>query len=65
MGPITYIRDKDTVTDRNIILINKRKCRWGVISIEAGWRRDKNYSLGIGKLPYETVIINAPDPNIF
>ncbi len=62
-GPLYYIRGRDRVVDEVIFQFNSALSDGTVF--QSKWSRDKNYELGMQKAPYETVIMNAPDPNIF
>jgi glycosyltransferase involved in cell wall biosynthesis len=62
-GPVSRIRGKDRLVDEIIYMFNKF-CVDGTI-FQSGWCQNKNYDLGLGKNSFETVITNAPDPDIF
>jgi len=62
-GPISYVRGGDRAID-NIIYDFNNLVADGTI-FQSSWSRDKNYELGIKNSPYETVIMNTPDPGIF
>jgi glycosyltransferase involved in cell wall biosynthesis len=62
-GPIYYVRGKDRPVDKSIYLSNNLIADGTVF--QSKWSRDKNYELGIKRSPYETIIMNAPEPSIF
>jgi glycosyltransferase involved in cell wall biosynthesis len=62
-GPVSYVRGKDRAVDRTIFRFNSFLADGTIF--QSSWSRDKNYELGIKKSPYKTVIMNAPDPDIF
>ncbi|MFC1994504.1 glycosyltransferase family 4 protein, partial [Chloroflexota bacterium] len=59
----SYIRGRDRALDRIIFQFNNLLADGTIF--QSSWSRDKNYELGIKKCPYETTIINAPNPTIF
>ena len=62
-GPISYVRGKDKIIDEIIFQFNELFAAGTIF--QSDWSREKNYEIGMSKSPYETIIINAPDPNIF
>jgi glycosyltransferase involved in cell wall biosynthesis len=62
-GPVYYVRGKDRPIDKSIYLFNNLIADGTIF--QSRWSRDKNYELGIKRSPYETIIMNAPDPSIF
>jgi len=62
-GPIFYGRGKDKIIDEIIFQFNNLFADGTIF--QSNWSREKNYEMGMRKSPYETVIINAPDPTIF
>jgi glycosyltransferase involved in cell wall biosynthesis len=62
-GPITLIRQNDKYTDQLIYKINHYIADANIF--QSQWSMQKNNELGIKKKKYETVILNAPDPEIF
>ncbi len=62
-GPVYYIRGSDRAVDKTIFQFN-RLVADGTI-FQSNWSWNKNYELGIKRSPYEMIIMNASDPNIF
>ena len=62
-GPVSYIRGKDRLADEIIYMFNKL-CTDGTI-FQSNWSKAKNHELGLRKNNFETVIMNAPEPDIF
>lgn len=62
-GPISYARGKDKIIDKIIFQFNTLFAD-GTIFISGACRKN-NYEIGMRKCPYETTIMNAPDPTIF
>ncbi|MCK4818595.1 glycosyltransferase family 1 protein, partial [bacterium] len=62
-GPVFYIRGSDLEIDRIIFDINKYIADGTIFQSE--WSRNKNYELGMRKNNFETIIMNAPDPDLF
>ena len=62
-GPISYIRGKDKKIDKIIYKSNELFADGTVF--QSKWSMEKNYELGMHKSPYDTTIMNAPDPRIF
>ncbi len=62
-GPVTFIRKNDNFTDKLIYKINDYIADATIFQSE--WSRKKNNELGIKNKKYETIIINAPNPEIF
>ena len=62
-GPIFYARGKDKVVDEIIFQFNNLFADGTVF--QSSWSREKNYEIGMRKSPYEIIIMNALDPNIF
>jgi len=62
-GPISYVRGTDKTIDKIIFLFNKLFADGTIF--QSNWSREKNYQIGMRRPPYETIIRNAPDPNVF
>ncbi|CAN2040225.1 Glycosyltransferase family 1 protein [Candidatus Magnetomoraceae bacterium gMMP-15] len=62
-GPICLYRDKDFELDKINFEFNYKVADGTVYQSE--WSRQKCYDLGMRENNYETVIMNAPDPQIF
>ncbi|MCF6240442.1 MAG: glycosyltransferase [Bacteroidales bacterium] len=62
-GPVGLIRKNDNYTDKLIYKINDYIADASIF--QSKWSQNKNYELGIKNKKYETVIINAPNPEIF
>lgn len=62
-GPIFYTRGRDRETDKIIFDFNQSIADGTVF--QSKWSRNKSYELGMKKNEFETVIINAPDSEIF
>ena len=62
-GPVFYVRGTDRIVDDIIYEFNKLLVDGTIF--QSNWSREKNYEIGAAKSPYETVIINAPDTEIF
>lgn len=62
-GPISLIRGHDFMTDKALFLVND--ALFDATVFQSNWSRENSYSLGMKRNNFETVIINAPDPNIF
>jgi glycosyltransferase involved in cell wall biosynthesis len=62
-GPIHYTRGRDRETDKIIFDFNQSIADGTVF--QSKWSRNKSYELGMKKNEFETVIINAPDSEIF
>jgi len=62
-GPISYVRGRDKIIDEIIFQFNELFAD-GTIS-QSSWSKAKNYETGMRKSPYEIIIMNASDPNIF
>jgi glycosyltransferase involved in cell wall biosynthesis len=62
-GPVGLIRQNDKHTDKLIYKINNIIADASIFQSE--WSQKKNYELGIKKKKFETVILNAPNPEIF
>ncbi|MFC1907133.1 methyltransferase domain-containing protein [Chloroflexota bacterium] len=62
-GPVSYIGGRDRALDEIIFNFNTLIAD-GTIFISGACRKN-NYEIGIRKCPYETTIMNAPDPTIF
>lgn len=62
-GPVFYVRGSDKTIDETIIQFNNLFADGTIF--QSSWSRDKNYEVGIKRSPYETIIMNAPDPGIF
>ncbi len=62
-GPVTLIRKNDKHTDKLIYQINNIIADASIF--QSHWSQRKNYELGIKKKKFETVITNAPNPEIF
>ncbi len=62
-GPITLIRPNDKYTDQLIYKINSYIANANIF--QSQWSKKKNNELGIKKKKYETIILNAPNPEIF
>jgi len=62
-GPVSYVRGKDRLVDEITYMFNKF-CADGTI-FQSNWCRTKNFELGMRKNKFGTIIMNAPDPEIF
>jgi len=62
-GPLYYVRGRDRAVDEVIFQFNSALADGTVF--QSKWSRDKNYELGMKKAPYEAVILNTADPDIF
>lgn len=62
-GPIFYTRGWDKETDKIIFDFNQSIADGTVF--QSKWSRNKSYELGMKRNEFETVIINAPDSEIF
>jgi len=62
-GPILYTRGRDRETDKIIFDFNQAIADGTVF--QSKWSQNKSYELGMKKNEFETVIINAPDSEIF
>ena len=62
-GPIFYTRGNDRETD-NIIFDFNQLIADGTI-FQSKWSRNKSYERGMKQNNFETVIMNAPEPEIF
>ncbi len=62
-GPVFLIRGKDKVIDKIIFQFNSLFADGTIF--QSKWSRKECHKLGMKKLKYETVIMNAPDPTIF
>jgi glycosyltransferase involved in cell wall biosynthesis len=62
-GPVYHIRGRDRDVDKIIFKFNNLFADGTIF--QSKWSREKNYEAGMRKAPYETIIMNAPDPNIF
>jgi len=62
-GPIFYTRGNDMETD-NIIFDFNQLIADGTI-FQSKWSRNKSYERGMKQNNFETVIMNAPEPEIF
>lgn len=62
-GPVFDVRGQDRTTDKIIFKFNELFSDGTIF--QSNWSREKCYLRGLGKLKYETVIINAPDSDIF
>jgi glycosyltransferase involved in cell wall biosynthesis len=62
-GPVSYVRGKGKVLDGIIFKFNDLVADGTIF--QSNWSREKNYEIGMKKLKYETVTMNAPDPTIF
>ncbi len=62
-GPVSYVRGRDKAVDRVIFRFNSLIADGTVF--QSNWSRKMNGEVGIKEAPYETTIINAPDPEIF
>jgi glycosyltransferase involved in cell wall biosynthesis len=62
-GPLRYVRGRDRAVDEIIFQFNSALVDGTVF--QSKWSRDKNHELGMHKAPYETVIMNTADPDIF
>jgi len=62
-GPIFYARGRDRIIDEIIFQFNNLFADGTIF--QSNWSREKNYELGMRKSSYETIIMNAPDSNIF
>lgn len=62
-GPVFLIRKKDLEIDKKIFKINHLIAEGTIF--QSNWSREKNYQLGLKNNRFETVIVNAPDPDIF
>lgn len=62
-GPISYVRGKDEIIDKLIFKTNELFADATIF--QSNWSMNKNYEIGMQKSPYEKIIMNAPDPNIF
>jgi len=62
-GPIQKVRGKDASVDHMIYFFNHNVADGTIFQSE--WSKEENYLLGYEKNRFETVIPNAPDPDIF
>jgi len=62
-GPIFKIRNKDLEVDKVIYLFNNLLADGTIF--QSHWSRKENYKLGMKKNNFETVILNAPDGQLF
>jgi glycosyltransferase involved in cell wall biosynthesis len=62
-GPVYKIRNMDLKIDREIYKANAQLADGTIF--QSNWSREHNYLQGMQKKVYETVIINAPDQDIF
>lgn len=62
-GPISRVRGSDLHLDKAIFLFNQYAADGTVF--QSDWSKKENYGLGYTKSAFETVIQNAPDPEIF
>lgn len=62
-GPISHLRGKGKILDEIIFEFNNLFSDGTIF--QSNWSRQKNNALGMLKSPYETIIMNAPDPGIF
>lgn len=62
-GPVFDVRGKDKITDKFIFRFNDFFSDGTIF--QSNWSRQKCYARGLRKLRYETVIINAPDSDMF
>jgi glycosyltransferase involved in cell wall biosynthesis len=62
-GPISRIRESSRVIDTTIYWMNQALADGTVF--QSNWSRDRNREMGMPVNRFETVILNAPDPEIF
>ena len=62
-GPISLYRGRDIELDKIIYDINTQLADATIF--QSYWSREENYKLGMHRKLHETVIMNAPDANIF
>ncbi|MCD6556492.1 MAG: glycosyltransferase family 4 protein [Bacteroidales bacterium] len=62
-GPVFLIRNDNRVLDKLIYSFNDKIADASIFQSE--WSKKKNYELGIKKKQFETIILNAPDSEIF
>ena len=62
-GPISYVRGRDRAVDEIIGSFNSSLADGTIF--QSNWSLEKNSETGIKKAPYEIVIMNAPNPDIF
>lgn len=62
-GPVSLIRKNDKRTDKLISAINNYVA--DAVIFQSEWSKKENIKIGIGKNDFETIIINAPNPQIF
>jgi len=62
-GPVFLVRGRDKHVDEEIYRFSENITD-GII-FQSKWSRRENYKLGLKYAPFETVIMNAPDPLIF
>jgi glycosyltransferase involved in cell wall biosynthesis len=62
-GPVYYVRGNDLAVDRALFYFNDKFSHGTVF--QSSWSRDKCRELGLKTNQFETVIMNAPDKNVF
>lgn len=62
-GPISLIRGFDFSLDRILYHFNAKYCDGTIF--QSKWSQEQNLLLGMKPKRHETIIFNAPDPNIF
>jgi len=62
-GPVFLIRNDNRFLDKLVYSFNDKIADASIFQSE--WSKKKNYELGIKKKQFETIILNAPDPEIF
>ncbi len=62
-GPVFLIRNDNRILDKLIYTFNDKIADASIFQSE--WSKIKNYELGIKKKQFETIILNAPDSEIF
>ena len=62
-GPVSKIRNRDFDIDRLIYDFNAMAADGTVF--QSDWSKTQNHKLGMSKNESETVIVNAPDPDMF
>jgi glycosyltransferase involved in cell wall biosynthesis len=62
-GPVSLVRGNGEETDKLIYYFNHLASDGTIFQSE--WSKNENYNLGYIKNTFETVIVNAPDQNLF
>lgn len=62
-GPVSIYQNTDKIVDKLIYKTNYLIADGTIFQSE--WSKQKNYELGMKKNHYETLIMNAPDPDLF